>query len=89
MAKCPKCNDEIDSLNAYSIEMNKQKVTVDESFPNVHATLDWGRTEVVECSCTKIDFECPNCDATLFTTKGDSQPKEVIEFLKGAKVEQA
>lgn len=77
MVKCPKCNVELEGLNAYSTEQNKQYVWVTD------VGLEYDSSEAVEDSCTKIEFECPECGATLFATEGASQPDEIIKFLKG------
>ena len=81
MTKCTKCGEEIKELTAYSHETNKYTVTLTEQ-----GTLEWGLSETVESSATKDEFQCPLCEAILFTTDGiDSQPQDVIEFLKGEK----
>lgn len=79
MAKCPKCKTEIDSLEAYCMEENRYNVHL----PKGKQTLDWSRSEPVEGSCTKTEFQCPICDEVLFKIEGSSsQPKKVIAFLK-------
>lgn len=83
MAKCPKCGNEINWLKAYCTEENKYSVELEEGVHQAFV-LDWSSSEIVEGSCTKTEFECPVCDETLFTVEGsDSQPKEVIAFLRG------
>jgi hypothetical protein len=77
MAKCPKCGSTINHLNAYSLEVNKQTVELDEG----GKFLEWGGIEAVECSCIKIDFKCPHCAATLF--KGKLNEENIMQFLKG------
>jgi hypothetical protein len=79
MPKCPECKREIDTLNAFSTEVNKQEVMLNKD----GKTLDWSETETVESSCTKTEWECPFCEATLFTTGGSPYPEEVVNFLKG------
>ena len=76
MPKCPKCGKHIDALIAYSIEENKQEVTLEDTF------LNYGATETVDSSCSEIDFECPKCQNVIFTNDGDSQDKRIINFLK-------
>lgn len=77
MAKCPECGAEIDYLKAFCYEQNRYYVNMEGN------VLDYSHSEAVESSCTRTDFECPECDATLFKVdNGESQPKEVIDFLK-------
>ncbi|GAG48052.1 unnamed protein product [marine sediment metagenome] len=47
-------------------------------------TLDWGSPEATEGSATHTDFNCPECDHTLFKFEGeDSYYTAVEEFLMG------
>lgn len=77
--RCPKCGELIDHLTAFSLEENMQDVTVDNEGDT---NLSWDCSEPVECSCIRINFECPNCNATLFSNKGESRDERVIDFLK-------
>jgi predicted RNA-binding Zn-ribbon protein involved in translation (DUF1610 family) len=76
--KCPKCETQITSLNAYSLEENLQEVTIE----NDENDLSWDCSEPQEGTCKRINFECPECGAVLFTNKGDSRDERVIKFLK-------
>lgn len=80
MAKCPKCGAEIDSLVAYSLEENKQTVTLAGEVGDA-GVLDWSPSDVVESSCKHIDFECPECGKVLFSNDGDSEDDRVSKFL--------
>mgnify|MGYP001564619778 CR=1 FL=1 len=82
MPKCPKCSAHIDALNAYSMEENKQEVILGEGIYKQKPFLDYGASETIDSSCSKIDFECPECNQILFTNDGDSQDERVINFLK-------
>ncbi len=81
MPTCPKCGKDIDHLHAFVEETNKYKVRLEEGD---YQGLDWGRSEAVEASATHTDFNCPECDHTLFKFEGeDSYYTAVEEFLKG------
>lgn len=75
MAKCPKCGAEIDHLNAFSLEENKQEVCLDET-----GNLDWGVSETVELSCVKIEFECPEI---IYKNDGSSTDPQIKALLTG------
>lgn len=75
--KCPKCEAEIDFLNAYSLEEVKQKVYLYDG------ELDWSESDFVDGSCVRIIFECPNCLKEIYRNKGDSTDKGIIEILEG------
>jgi len=75
---CPKCGAEIDHLEAYSLEENRQIVYLDPS-----DLLDWCESETVDGTCDKIDFECPECKEVIYTNKGDSNDQVIIDFLSG------
>ena len=71
MPKCPKCNDEIDTLNNYQSGENKYKLFIqgkdyhydeDEFQPNNQVN----------------DYECPHCGEVLFRDED-----KAIEFLRG------
>lgn len=50
---------------------------------NEYQGLSWGRAEAMEGSATVINFNCPECDHTLFTFQGeDSYYTAVEEFLR-------
>jgi len=75
---CPKCKKAIDHLVAFCYEQNRYVVDV------VKDSLQWSASEAVEGSATKTDFNCPECDETLFTDRdGGSNPQVVFDFLKG------
>ena len=82
-AKCPKCGELLEHLNAYSLEENRQEVELTKSAATGDVTLDWGLIETVEDSCTKIDFECPNCSAILYTNDGNSLDPKIVAILQG------
>lgn len=74
IAKCPKCNADIDYLQAFCFEQNKYRVHLDNG--RTRHRLEWSVSEVVESSETKIEFTCPECNEILFTTRDG-----VIDFL--------
>jgi len=75
--ECPKCGAEIVTLAAFAKE---------ESHYEVHfhsdGFLDYDYQQCVEGSTTYTEFRCPRCREILFTAK-DTQPQEVIDFLRG------
>jgi len=75
---CPKCGAEIHSLEAYSLEENRQIVTL-----GGFEDLELSESDTIEGSCNKIDFECPECQETIYTNDGDSTDQAVIDFLSG------
>ena len=80
MPKCPECGEEIDTLVAYCLEENKQTVELENEVTE-KPILNWGNSEAVEGSCKKIQFECPECSAVLFTNNGNSNDDRVSLFL--------
>ena len=75
--KCPKCDAEIDFLNAYSLEEVVQDVFLNEN------NLDWGESNFVDGTCQRIIFECPECCQEIYRNKGDSNDVRIKEILKG------
>ena len=74
MAKCPVCNSEIDDLKNYQSGENHYRFSL----------LKFNNKEVVDYELNEFqadnkinDFECPKCQAVLFTDE-----KEAIKFLK-------
>lgn len=78
MVKCPECGEEINYLNAYSREENKQAVGLFEG-----DILEWDLSETIEDTCDRIEFECPECGKIIYTNEGNSQDEWIINFLKG------
>lgn len=76
LAKCPKCGGEIDHLHVYSLEENKQTISLDEK-----GSLDWGESEPVECSCVRIDIECHVCGVIIYRNDGNSNDPKFKELL--------
>jgi hypothetical protein len=74
--KCPKCEAELEALDAYSVEENKQEVTLDED-----GNLDWSASDPVEDTCTCIEFECPTCKETIYKNRGNSTDPHIKELL--------
>ena len=80
MAKCPSCHEEIDELDAYSLEENHQTV----HWSTRWGGLDWSTSDPVESSCVEIWVHCPLCDEVVFYLDArQCYNYEVIErFLK-------
>ena len=79
--RCPHCNDDVAELDAFVLEENKYTVQL------VDDRLDWSTSDVVESSAVRTIYNCPNCEETLFTVRGgDSDPRVVIDFLKGVRM---
>ncbi|GAG69282.1 unnamed protein product, partial [marine sediment metagenome] len=77
MGKCPECDVELEEVKAFSMEENRQIVTLDES-----GNLDWGLIETIEGTCTSIDIECPHCNAIIYHNKGSSTDPKIKELLR-------
>ena len=77
MAKCPKCGAEIDHIVAYSLEENKQDISLDSD-----GELDWSASEPIDASCVQIEFECPECNQILYKNKGYSTDPEIKKLLQ-------
>jgi len=79
--RCPHCNDDVAELDAFVLEENKYTVQL------VDDRLDWSTSESVESSAVRTVYNCRNCEETLFTVRGgDSEPRVVIDFLKGVRM---
>lgn len=78
--KCPKCNWEIEFLIAYSLEENRQDVSLDQD-----GDLDYGFSEAIDESCHKMDFECPNCRESIYENDGWPHDPKIYELLGGKK----
>lgn len=78
MSECPHCGATLTYLNAYSLEENKQEVSLDED-----GHLDWSTSDPVEETCEKIDFECPDCGHVIYSNKGNSTDPEITRLLSG------
>lgn len=77
--KCPKCDNVLTSLDVYTLEENKQTVSLvgEEDNP----TLDYSVKEPVENSAIKTEFECPFCGELLLSIDGDGDDQKIAEFL--------
>ena len=77
MAKCPKCNGDIDHLILLETKENEYNATYDEEAE----TLEFENTEEWRGNPTgnvlKEEYCCPKCHATLFTNEADAK-----SFLK-------
>lgn len=80
---CPKCGAEIDHLEAYSLEENRQEVTLIDCPSSRRDLLEWSESEPIEETCVKIDFECPECKEVIYSNDGDSTDQAIIDFLSG------
>ena len=81
--RCPHCNDNITELDAFVLEENKYTVELHAK----SSSLDWSTSDVVESTAIRTVYNCPNCEETLFTVRsGDSDPRIVIDFLKGVRM---
>ncbi len=95
---CPKCGALITTLNAYAKEESHYIVYLDSAkFDPDLDSLGYDYQQCVEGSTTHTDFKCPKCEATLFSSKvptgpwtgtswSDTQPQDVIDFLRKANV---
>lgn len=84
--RCPHCNDDITELDAFVLEENKYTVEVVE-YVEGSPRLDWSTSEPVESTAVRTVYNCPGCEETLFTVRsGDSEPRIVIDFLKGVRM---
>jgi len=81
--ECPKCGAKITTLDAYAREESYYVVYLDSAkFDPELDSLGYDYQQCVEGTTTHTDFECPQCKEVLFTAKGDTQPQEVIDFLR-------
>lgn len=79
--RCPHCNDNVTELYAFVLEENKYTVDL------IRDSLQWSTSEVVDSSAVRTVYNCPNCQETLLTVRGgDSDPRVVIDFLKGVRM---
>uniref|UniRef100_A0A6M3LX35 Uncharacterized protein n=1 Tax=viral metagenome TaxID=1070528 RepID=A0A6M3LX35_9ZZZZ len=84
---CPKCGALITTLKAYAREESFYRVYLDSAkFDPELDTIGYDYQQCVEGSTTHTDFICPNCGETLFSSEADTQPQEVIDFLRKANV---
>uniref|UniRef100_A0A6M3MA71 Uncharacterized protein n=1 Tax=viral metagenome TaxID=1070528 RepID=A0A6M3MA71_9ZZZZ len=84
MPICPKCGKPIDELKAYAREESFYRVYLDSAGLDYDIdSLGYDYQQCVEGSATHTDFQCPECGAILFSSEADTQPEEVINFLKG------
>ena len=72
MPKCPKCKAEIDYLNYYAYELTKATVGIPEGTDH----MEYSHWDSLGDTRGDINFECPECDETLFTSE-----KEAKKFL--------
>ena len=75
---CPKCGAKIVTLAAFAKEESHYEVHFDSD-----GSLGYDYQQCVEFSTTHTDFKCPQCRETLFTAEENTQPQEVIDFLRG------
>jgi DNA-directed RNA polymerase subunit RPC12/RpoP len=80
MVECNKCGEKLTSLNVYTLEENKQSVTLigDEDNPK----LDYDTKEPVESSAVRTQCECPYCGEVLLTMEGDGEDSKIIKLLR-------
>ena len=84
---CPKCGALITTLNAYAKEESHYIVYLDSAkFAPDLDSLGYDYQQCVEGSATHTDFHCPKCEAVLFSSEADTQPQEVIDFLRKASI---
>ena len=82
---CPKCGAIVTELKAYAKEESFYRVYLDSAKFNTELdTIGYDYQQCVEGSTTHTDFLCPECGATLFSSEADTQPQDVIDFLKKA-----
>lgn len=90
--RCPYCNTLVENLVAFSLMEVKQSVDVIEGTSPGMDYLDWSTSENVESSDERVDFNCPECKATLFRSYETVRPsaeveREIIDFLTGHSVD--
>lgn len=84
---CPKCGALITTLKAYAREESFYRIYLDSAKFNPELdTIGYDYQQCVEGSTTHTDFQCPECGATLFSSEQDTQPQEVIDFLRKADI---
>jgi len=76
--KCPQCGEKLEELIAYSLEENKQTITLDS-----RGHLDWSASEPIELTCQRIEIECPNCNAIIYKNNGNSEDPRFKQLLGG------
>lgn len=82
---CPKCGALITTLRAYAREESYYVVYLDAGkYDPELVSLGYDYQQCVEGSTTHTDFQCPECGETLFSSEEDTQPQEVIDFLRKA-----
>jgi len=73
LPKCPKCHKEIEYLNDYSKVERRYFFTVNEK-----GEANYEDTGDDTPTCDDDDWECPECQTTLFTSE-----EEATDFLMG------
>ena len=82
---CPKCGAIVTELKAYAKEESYYRVYLDSAkFDTDLDSIGYDYQQCVEGSTTHTDFLCPKCGATLFSSEQDTQPQDVINFLRKA-----
>jgi len=78
--KCRKCGNVLTSLDVYTLEENKQTVSLvgEEDNP----ILNYSVKEPVENSAVKTEFECSFCGETLLSECGDGDEQKIVKLLK-------
>ena len=67
MVKCLKCGANIDSLDVYETAQRKGNMTIgSDGYPEfgIFTPLDW---------VDSTDYECPECNQTLFDNEEDAR----------------
>lgn len=84
---CPKCGAIVTELKAFAKEESHYRVYLDSAkFEPELDSIGYDYQQCVEGSTTHTDFLCPECGATLFSSEEDTQPQEVIDFLRKANI---
>jgi len=86
MPTCPKCGQDYYHLKAFCLEENRYELSLgadDKLEGKTIPTLEWSSYDrvPVESSCVKIEVECPNCEAVIYSNKGDSEDPELLKLL--------
>jgi len=82
---CPKCGAIVTELKAYAKEESFYRVYLDSAKFNPDLdSLGYDYQQCVEGSTTHTDFNCSSCGMTLFSSDEDTQPQDVIDFLRKA-----
>jgi len=76
--KCPNCHEDITDLRCFSLLWREDRFTVEQIDDGEHIKPKYEPDQICLSEPTKVEFNCPECDAKLF----DNEPS-AIAFLSG------